>query len=377
MSAAGRPGQRGRRARTKRSSTQSHSLVEPRTGDGLGRSSQVTLRRKIDREGFRERMAEDVREGLGSNPKTLEPKYFYDARGSRLFEEITRLPEYYQTRTERKLLRRVADDLVRQVGPEALVEYGSGDAGKTVVLLDAMRDAGLLRGYAPIDVSPEPVRKVADEFADRYPELRVDGVIADFETPIDLPFSGLPRLVCFLGSTIGNMDMEQGREFLGRVADQLSPADGFLVGFDLVKERTRLEAAYNDAQGVTAAFNRNVLRVLNRELDAEFDADGFTHLAFWNEGEGRIEMHLVTSEPLCVGIGALDMEICMEEGESIRTELSYKYTRERVERLVSGTGLSLERWETDEDDLFALGLLEETDDSRMSPGREGRDREGG
>jgi len=323
----------------------------------LGRSSHITLRREIDREALRERMAEDVREGLGSNPKTLKPKYFYDARGSRLFEEITRLPEYYQTRTERKLLRRVAEDLVRDVGPEALVEYGSGDAGKTVVLLDAMRDAGLLRGYAPIDVSPEPVRKVADEFADRYPEMRVEGVIADFETPVDLPFGELPRLVCFLGSTIGNMNVEQGREFLTGVAEQLTPADGFLVGFDLVKERTRLEAAYNDSQGVTAEFNRNVLRVLNRELDAEFDVDAFTHLAFWNQSEGRIEMHLVTSEPLCVSIDALDMTICMEEGESIRTELSYKYTRERVERLLEGTGLALERWATDADDLFALGLL--------------------
>ncbi len=322
------------------------------------RSSQITLRSEIDREALRERMAEDVREGLGSNPKTLEPKYFYDARGSRLFEEITRLPEYYQTRAERKLLRRMADDLVRDVGPEALVEYGSGDAGKTVVLLDAMREAGLLKGYAPLDVSPEPVRKVADEFADRYPEMRVEGVIADFETPVELPFADLPRLVLFLGSTVGNMDLDRGREFLARVADQLSPADGFLVGFDLVKERTRLEAAYNDSQGVTAEFNRNVLRVLNRELDAEFEVDGFTHLAFWNESERRIEMHLVTSEPRCVAIDALDMKICMEEGESIRTELSYKYTRERVERLLEGTGLVLERWETDDEDLFALGLLE-------------------
>jgi len=302
-------------------------------------------------------MAEDVRRGLGSNPKTLEPKYFYDARGSRLFEEITRLPEYYQTRTERALLRRVADDLVRDVGPEALVEFGSGSGGKTVVLLDAMRDAGLLRAYAPIDVSSEPVRKVADEFADRYPGLRVEGVIADFDAPLELPFPDLPRLVLFLGSTIGNMTVDRGREFLRRVAGQLSPSDGFLVGFDMVKKRTRLEAAYNDSQGVTAEFNRNVLRVLNRELDAEFDVDGFTHLAFWNERERRIEMHLVSNEPLCVAIGALDMKICMEEGESIRTELSYKYTRDRVERLVEGTGLVLDRWETDEDDLFALGLL--------------------
>ncbi len=323
----------------------------------MGRSTQVTLRREIDAEILRERMAEDVREGLGSNPKTLKPKYFYDARGSRLFEEITRLPEYYQTRTERELLRGAADDLVREVGPEALVEYGSGGAGKTVVLLDAMRDAGLLRAYAPVDVSPQPVRKVADEFSDRYPELRVEGVIADFETPVELPFGDLPRLILFLGSTIGNMDLEHGREFLARVAGQLSPSDGFLVGFDLVKERTRLEAAYNDSQGVTAAFNRNVLRVLNRELDAEFEVEGFTHLAFWNESERRIEMHLVSNRPICVSIGALDMEICMEEGESIRTELSYKYDRERVERLVSGTGLELARWETDEDDLFALGLL--------------------
>ncbi|MFW6193680.1 MAG: L-histidine N(alpha)-methyltransferase [Gemmatimonadota bacterium] len=314
------------------------------------------LRRELDDRDHRAELAEDVREGLGSSPRTLPPKYFYDARGSRLFEEITRLPEYYLTEAERSILEARAEGLVEDAGAEALVEYGAGSAGKTRLLLDALHRAGRLRGYAPIDVSAEPVRAVAGELAARYPEARVVGVIADFEQPVDLPFDGWPRMILFLGSTIGNFPRGRAVGFLRRVAGQIGPEDTFLVGFDLVKDPEILEAAYDDPQGVTAAFNLNVLRVLNRELGADFDLDGFRHHAFWNADERRIEMHLRSTRRQTVRIAELGMEVELDEGESIRTELSHKYTRGSAGEILETAGLTLDRWDTDAEGRFALGL---------------------
>jgi L-histidine N-alpha-methyltransferase len=314
------------------------------------------LRRELDDRDHRAEMAEDVRRGLGSSPRTLPPKYFYDARGSRLFEEITELPEYYLTDAERSILDAEAESLVRDSGAEALVEYGSGSAGKTRVLLDALHAAGRLRGYAPIDVSAEPVRSTAAELAGRYPGVRIVGVIADFEQPIDLPFGDRPRMVLFLGSTIGNFPHDRAVAFLRRVAGEMSAADTLLVGFDLVKDPGVLEAAYDDPRGVTAAFNLNVLRVLNRELGADFDLDAFRHDAFWNADERRIEMHLRSTRRQTVRIAALETEIELAEGESIRTELSHKYTRDSAREMLEAAGLSLDRWDTDPGGRFALGL---------------------
>lgn len=316
----------------------------------------LRLRYELRDRDRRAEMAEDVRRGLGSAPRTLPPKYFYDARGSRLFEEITRLPEYYPTEAERGILEAEADGLVRETGAEAVVEYGSGSAGKTRVLLDAMDRAGRLRAYAPIDVSPEPVRSVAAELGDRYPGLEVVGIVADFEQPVELPFPELPRLVLLLGSTIGNFDRERAVDFLRRVAGRMGPDDGFLVGFDLVKEREVLEAAYDDARGVTAAFNLNVLRVLNRELDADFDLDAFRHDAFWNADETRIEMHLRSTRRQTVRIARLGMEVELAEGETVRTELSHKYTRSSARAMLEAAGMTLDRWATDGRDRFAVGL---------------------
>ncbi|MEN8145420.1 MAG: L-histidine N(alpha)-methyltransferase [Gemmatimonadota bacterium] len=301
-------------------------------------------------------LAADARAGLAAFPKTLSPKYFYDARGSDLFEQITEQPEYYQTTTEKRILERCATGLVERLRPRVLVEFGSGSSYKTRVLLDALRDAGLLYGYGPLDVSEDAVRAAAEALIADYPGLVVEGVIGDFEHPHELPFPRESRLLAFLGSTIGNFEPDVVSEFLSSVAARMSPGEGFLIGFDLIKDRARLEAAYNDAAGVTAEFNLNILRVLNRELDANFDLESFRHRAFYNEAESRIEMHLVSLRAQRVTLPGIDLEIDFAEGETVRTELSHKYTRESVEQLLAPARLNLVGWQTDEDNLFALAL---------------------
>lgn len=298
----------------------------------------------------------DARTGLAAPPRRLPPKYFYDARGSALFEEITRLPEYYQTRTERRILERVADALVREVEPRALVEFGSGSALKTRVLLDAMRAHGLLEAYGAVEVSESALVEAAQGLAERYPSLELEGVLADFERPVALPFRDRPRLILFLGSTIGNLERDEAVGFLSRVRAQMTPADGFLIGFDLVKDTARLEAAYNDARGVTARFNLNVLRVLNRELDGDFRLDDFEHVAVYDEEKARIEMYLVAKRPVSARLASIALDVRLEEGERIRTELSHKYTADSARALVSAAGLELVRWDTDPGPDFALGL---------------------
>lgn len=322
----------------------------------MERDREPEIRREIDPGRQRRALAADVREGLVTRPRSLPPKYFYDARGSELFERITRLPEYYQTRTERSILERVAPSLVDEVGPGALVEFGAGSAGKTEVLLRAGRERGGLRGYAPIDVSPEAVEGAVRRIGRRYPGLRVIGVVGDFQEDLPLPFADEVRLVLFLGSTIGNFEAPAAAAFLRGVRRRMGPSDAFLVGFDLVKDRDRLVAAYDDAAGVTAAFDLNVLRVIDRELDADFDPDAFEHRAVWNEEAARIEMHLVSVRPQTVRVGALDLELEFDEGETIRTELSHKYTRRSASALLEEGGFEAARWETDPEELFAVAL---------------------
>ncbi len=317
---------------------------------------RIVLHNRLEERASPFRLAEDALRGLTSDPKTIPPKYFYDARGSRLFEAITRLPEYYQTRTERTILDRWAPELVRDLRPGVLLEFGSGSAAKTRALLDAMRDEGLLHGYGPLDVSADASRRASEALALEYPELRVEGVIGDFERPHDLPFPGRRRLLAFLGSTIGNFTPDRSVTFLRSVAREMTPADGFMIGFDLVKDRATLERAYNDSAGVTAEFNLNLLRVMNRELGADFDVGEFEHSAFYNEQKTRIEMHLVSSRAQTVRLDAIDLVTEFEQGESIRTELSHKYTRDSVEVLLSAGGLRLAAWETDPAARFALAL---------------------
>ena len=301
-------------------------------------------------------LCEDARRGLTASPKTLPPKWFYDERGSRLFDEITRLPEYYPTRREREILDARAGEIAAACGADTLVELGSGTSEKTRLLLDALRHAGTLRRFVPFDVSEPILREAGQAIAAAYPGVEVHGVVGDFERHLpELPGGGR-RLVAFLGGTIGNLAPAMRRAFLADVAATMAPGDALLLGTDLVKDPARLEAAYDDAAGVTAEFNRNVLVVLNRELGASFDVGAFAHVARWDPGEEWVEMRLrslVTQEVLVPAIGVVAH---FDEGEELRTEISAKFRRERVEEEVASAGLRLARWWTDAAGDFALSL---------------------
>ncbi len=326
-----------------------------------GTGSRIVLRNTLREHESPFDLSGDTRAGLSSTPKTLPSKYFYDARGSHLFEMITRLPEYYLTRAETEILERESGRLVEAVRPTVLVEFGSGAARKTRILLDAMVDRGLLEGYGPVDVSAEASRHAADTLLRDYPHIRVEGVIGDFERPRDLPFAGRPRLMAFLGSTIGNLEAEQATAFLASIRQEMTGADAFLIGFDLVKDVAMLESAYNDEAGITAKFNLNMLRVLNRDLEASFDLDAFRHRAVWNADASRIEMHLESTREQVVRISSIGLDVAFAAGEKIRTELSHKYTRQSAGGLLDAAGLTLESWCTDEADRFALALARAVD----------------
>lgn len=298
-------------------------------------------------------MIADVREGLGRRQKELPPKYFYDERGSELFERITRLPEYYLTRAERALLEIHAPTLAGEFRPRTLVELGAGSAVKTRILLNAMREAGSVEDYVPIDVSAEFLGDTARRLRGEYPGLRVTGAVADISSSLGLPPRlRRPVLFAFLGSTIGNFDAPAARVLLARVRAAMGPFDRLLLGTDLRKPRKIVETAYNDARGITAAFNRNMLRVLNRELGCDFDLEAFTHRAFYSTARHRIEMHLVSTREQVVHIPRVG-EIRLATGESIRTEISCKYDRPSVRRLLRAARLQLDHWLAD-DGRFAL-----------------------
>jgi L-histidine N-alpha-methyltransferase len=300
------------------------------------------------------RMLAEVAEGLSLPQKELSPKYFYDQRGSELFEEITRLEEYYPTRTERALLEAWMPALIRRLGSRALVELGAGSAEKSRIILDAMRDAGTAELYVPIDVSATFLGQTAARLRREYPRLLVEPAVADIAEELNLP-RRLPRptLFAFLGSTIGNFYPPAAIRLLARVRAAMEPGDRFLMGVDLRKDVRRIEAAYNDARGVTAEFNRNMLLVLNDELGADFDPFAFEHRAFYEPVAHRIEMHLVARETQLVAIPGIGV-IRFEAGESLRTEISCKHDRESVAQLFEAAGLELEEWRTDPDSLFGL-----------------------
>lgn len=303
-------------------------------------------------------MAHDVRHGLTSTPKELPPKYFYDERGSQLFEQITELPEYYPTRAERAILEERSAEIVAAAGePETLVELGSGSATKTRHLLDAMRDAGCLDTYVPVDISPEITHETAKALVEEYPELAVRGLVCDFEHDLErIPNGGRRRLVAFLGGTIGNLYPNARREFLTHVAALLEPGDRLLLGTDLVKEPTRLEAAYDDSAGVTAEFNKNVLLVLNRELGGDFDPARFEHVARYDTAASRMDIRLRSLADQAVRLDGLDLTIRFAAGEEMRTEISAKFTRERLEDIYREAGLLPAGWFTDPARDYALSL---------------------
>ncbi|MBJ6760799.1 L-histidine N(alpha)-methyltransferase [Myxococcaceae bacterium JPH2] len=295
-------------------------------------------------------------QGLCGMPKELSPKWLYDERGSQLFDDITRLPEYYPTRREREILLAHAGDIARLSGADTLMELGSGTSEKTRLLLDAMLEAGQLSRFVPFDVSEAFLRRAAADLAREYPGIGVHAVVGDFDHHLCQLPSGGRRLVAFLGGTIGNFKPAQRALFLRELSAGLKPGDGLLLGTDLIKDRARLFAAYNDGAGVTASFNRNVLTVLNRELGADFQPEGFVHHAPFDESNAWIEMQLISRRAQTVWLGGLKRRVDFAEGEVLRTEVSCKFRRAQVEAELSAAGLELAAWWTDSAGDFALSL---------------------
>ncbi|WP_326745747.1 L-histidine N(alpha)-methyltransferase [Streptomyces sp. NBC_00121] len=295
----------------------------------------------------------DVLHGLTRHPKTLPPKWFYDAHGSELFEEITRLPEYYPTRAEREILVARAPEIAAASGANTLIELGSGSSEKTRHLLDALPG---LHSYVPVDVSESALRGAAEALLVERPDLSIHALIADFTGELVLPDTPGPRLVAFLGGTIGNLLPDERAVFLKSVRSLLSPGDALLLGTDLVKDEEVLVAAYDDAAGVTAAFNKNVLTVVDRELGADFDPADFDHVALWDRRQEWIEMRLRARRALTVKIPGLDLVVPFEAGEGLRTEVSAKFRKEGIRGELATAGLRLTQWWTDSADRFALSL---------------------
>lgn len=315
--------------------------------------SDFQLTRTLDEHAAETALRADVLHGLRVSPKVLPPKWFYDARGSELFEEITRLPEYYPTRAEREILLARAGEIASASGARTLVELGSGSSEKTRHLIEAMP---ALDTYVPVDVSGSALEGASRTLLAEHPGLRVHALVADFTKPLQLPDTPGPRLVVFLGGTIGNLLPPERAAFLASVRAMLSPGDALLMGTDLVKDEGVLVAAYDDAQGVTAEFNKNVLAVVNRELGADFHTDDFAHVAVWNREQEWIEMRLRARSELVVKVRALDLVVPFAAGEEILTEVSAKFRQEGVRKELAEAGLELTQWWTDAEGRFALSL---------------------
>jgi L-histidine Nalpha-methyltransferase len=310
----------------------------------------------LSQDDFAQSIRDDVRLGLSDRPRWLPPKWFYDTRGSQLFDEITRLPEYYPTRTERAILGRHAAEIARLTGAQSMIELGSGSSDKTRHLLDAVVAEGTLRSFTALDVSESALREAVTALAADYPRLRVQGIVGDFTRHLSLLPRLEDRLVVFLGGTIGNLLPAERAEFLSAMRAALQPGEWLLLGTDLVKSPHLLVPAYDDAAGVTADFNRNVLRVLNRELNATFDEDAFAHEAVWDAQQEWIEMRLRAQHPMRVEVPALDMTIAFHRDEVLRTEISAKFRRAGITDELAAAGFALRHWWTDPDQLFGVSL---------------------
>jgi L-histidine N-alpha-methyltransferase len=298
----------------------------------------------------------DVLDGLQQTPKTLPPKWFYDSVGSDLFDQITRLPEYYPTRAEAEILRDRSGEVASASEADTLVELGAGTSEKTRRLLDALRDRGSLRGFVPFDVDASVLSATATAVQREYPGVEINAVCGDFEEHLtEIPEAGR-RLFVFLGSTIGNLTPEPRTQFLSTLAGVMRPGDSLLLGTDLVKDAERLVRAYDDAAGVTARFNRNVLAVINRQLDADFDVEAYQHVARWNTDEERVEMWLRAGRRQRVRVGALDLTVDFADGEEMLTEVSCKFRPDGVSAELAEAGLRRVRWWTDGAGDFGLSL---------------------
>lgn len=310
---------------------------------------------KLVSEELEDEIRRDVLEGLTTPQKSVPSKYFYDARGSELFREICRLPEYYQTRTELSILRDCAAGIVENYRQADFIELGSGEDLKIRTLFDAafsLPDTDIC--YVPVDVSAPALIESARDLCNTYPGLRVSGIVADFTRHMELLPQGRKRLFLFFGSTIGNFAERKRKNCLRDIACQMKPDDRFILGVDMIKEKEILEHAYNDNRGVTAEFNKNILVVLNRRLNADFDRDNFEHLAFYNVEEERIEMHLRARFSHLVQVGDLGLRVGLQEGETIRTEISKKFSRESAAAMAESAGMRIEEWHSDPKGWFSL-----------------------
>jgi L-histidine Nalpha-methyltransferase len=306
----------------------------------------------------RQDLIDDVRAGLASDPKTLPPRWFYDDRGCELFEQITELPEYYQTRTEMEILQRHAQDIVARTRSASIVELGAGSCTKSRVLIRAAKGMGTLWTFVPFDISEATIRNSASALVEEFDDLAIYCVAGEFDQHLRvIPRFG-SQLIVFLGSTIGNFDAAHTARFLHDVRGLMEPGDHLLLGVDFIKDEGDLVAAYDDAQGVTAAFNLNLLARINRELDADFNLNAFEHVARWNKTESRIEMHIRSLRDQEVNVGAADVRASFAEGELMRTEICTKYSREGVESMLAAADLSVGAWFTDPADRFGLVLAQ-------------------
>jgi L-histidine N-alpha-methyltransferase len=324
-------------------------------GDDAAVGARITIESR--RQPHRDRDLAELRDTLTRTPRRIPSKHLYDERGSALFERITELPEYYQTRTERALLERHADRIVASIQPRELVEIGAGAATKTRVLLRAMERQRLLERYVPIDVDVAMLERVATELVAEFPGLTVHAIGADFDHSLDRLPPGRRRLVAFLGSTIGNLrPADEAPALLRSIRNRMRAGDRFLLGVDLIKDRARLEAAYNDSRGVTAEFSRNILQVVNRLAGGDFDLEAFRHTAVWDERNAWMDIRLLAEAPQRVRLRELDLDLEIAAGEEIRTEISAKYDRPSAGALLGAGGFEMVEWITDEDGLFALAV---------------------
>jgi L-histidine N-alpha-methyltransferase len=318
--------------------------------------TSIPIDRRLPDHFFEASLRADVRAGLTATPKSLPPKWFYDERGSELFDKITLLDEYYPTRAEREILAASAAEIAAATRSSTLVELGSGTGDKTILLLDALAGAGQLAEYVPVDVSESALVTVSSRMLARYQDLRVHAVLSDFTEHLGFPDPSGPQLVAFLGGTIGNFLPAERAEFLASLRAQLRDGDALLLGTDLVKDPAVLIAAYDDAAGVTAEFNKNILRVINSELDGDFDLDQFDHVAIWNAENEWIEMRLRSAADQRVLLRAIDLSVQFTAGEEMRTEISAKFRREGVAADLATAGLELRSWWTDAEARFGLSL---------------------
>lgn len=320
-------------------------------------SERIELRNFLDHS-YRSELSKDVMQGMNAAQKSIPSKYFYDERGSDLFEQICHLREYYQTRTEMELLNQFAPTIMGSFEDGDLVELGSGANWKIRKLLDSTEspEEANIR-YVPVDVSESALVSASVELLGLYRELKVLGIIADFTRQLDVVSTGRPKRILFLGSTIGNLTEQESHQFLKDIAGIMDPEDRCLIGIDMIKKKEILEDAYNDSQGVTSEFNKNVLRVVNRDLNADFDASHFDHLAFFNEEKNQVEMHLQANREVTAEIGDLSLTVELEKGQTIHTEICRKFSREQAEGMFSRAGLEVNSWYTDNREWFSLAEL--------------------